>query len=40
VRRLEGLVLSLVGLLVERGQLDPGELAKRMADAGGKKGDR
>lgn len=40
VRRLEGLVLSLVGLLVERGQVDPADLAKRMADAGSKKGDR
>lgn len=38
VRRLEGLVLSLVGLLVERHQVDPEELARRMADAGGKKG--
>ena len=38
VRSLEGLVLSLVGLLVECRHIDPEELARRMADTGPRKG--
>jgi type II secretion system (T2SS) protein E len=40
VRRLEGLVLSLIGLLVENGKVDREELARRVAESRARKGGR